>query len=122
MVTVRDIAEKAGVSAMTVSRALRKHPNISPATRAKVEKIAAQLGYRPNPLVSALMSYRRAVKPIRLHTTWGFVTNFPTRDGWKKLRMYEEFSQGASASADQHGYQLEEFWLREPGMSTQRLT
>src|SRR4051812_24644133 len=98
-VTLRDVAKKAGVSAMTVSRALRKHPNISPETRTKVEQAARQLGYRPNPLVSALMSYRRAVKPIHLHTCLAFVTNFPTRDGWKHLKMYQEFYQGAMESA-----------------------
>lgn len=121
IVTVRDIAKKAGVSAMTVSRALRKHPNISAETRAKVEQVAKQLGYRPNPLVSALMSYRRAVKPIRMHVCLGFITNFPTRDGWKSRKSYQEFFQGALESADRHGYRMEEFWLREPGMTAQRL-
>jgi LacI family transcriptional regulator len=119
-VTIRDIARKAGVSPMTVSRALR-NANVSAETRDKVQRIANELGYRPNPLVSTLMTYRRAVKPVRLHLCLGYITNFPTRDGWKNLKMYQEFFQGAADEADKHGYRLEEFWLREPGMSSERL-
>ena len=45
MVTIRDIAEAAGVSAATVSKALNNQPNVSPNTREKVWKIADELGY-----------------------------------------------------------------------------
>ena len=122
IVTLKSIAQKAGVSLMTVSRALRKQGNVSPETRAKIEQIAKQLGYRPHPLVSALMSYRRAAKPAQSHSSLAFITSFPTRDGWKNRKIYQEFFQGAAESADQHGYRLEEFWLREAGMSAQRLS
>ncbi len=43
--TVRDVAELAGVSTATVSRALHGHRSISEATRIKVEQAASQLGY-----------------------------------------------------------------------------
>ncbi len=46
--TIKDIAEEAGVSLMTASRALRDAGDVSPKTREKVLKIAAELGYRPN--------------------------------------------------------------------------
>ena len=120
VVTVRDIAAKAGVSPMTVSRALRNH-KVASETRERIQKIADELGYRPHPLVSTLMSYRRAINPVRLHLCLAFVTNFPTRDGWKNLQMYQDFFQGASDQADKHGYRIEEFWLREPGMTSERL-
>jgi LacI family transcriptional regulator len=107
---------------MTVSRALRKQTNISPGTQKKIQEIADQLGYRPNPLVSALMTYRRAAKPVQSHVSLGFITNFPTRDGWKISRLYQEFYDGVADAADRHGYGIETFWLREPGMSAERLT
>lgn len=44
----RVVAERAGVSAMTVSRALRGMPNVSPATRAKILAVAEELGYSPS--------------------------------------------------------------------------
>ncbi len=107
---------------MTVSRALRKQSNISPETQKRIQVIADELGYRPNPLVSALMTYRRAAKPVESHLSIGFVTNFPTRDGWKVSKLYESFYEGVAESADRHGYGVEAFWLREPGMTSERLT
>ncbi len=62
--TMRDIAKAAGVSAMTVSRALRGSPLQNKDTRRHIERIARELGWRPNPLVSALMSQR-----VRQHGT-----------------------------------------------------
>lgn len=48
MVTIRDVAKQAGVSASTASRALRNSPLISMATREKVKRIAEKLNYTPN--------------------------------------------------------------------------
>jgi len=121
-VTLADIARKAGVSVMTVSRALRNQANISPATQKKIQDIAETMGYRPNPLVSALMTYRRAARPVKAHLNLGFITNFSVRDGWKSTRLYEEFHQGVLDSADRHGYGVETFWMREPGLTSERLT
>lgn len=50
--TIRDVAAQAGVSAATVSRALRGHRSISQATRQKVEAAAAELGYVLAPTAS----------------------------------------------------------------------
>ncbi len=62
--TLRDIAAATGVSAITVSRILRNHPHHNPETAERVRRIAEEMGYRPNPLVSALMSQR-----VRQHGT-----------------------------------------------------
>lgn len=55
-VTLKMIAEKAGVSVMAASAALHKtsHSRVSDETRGKVRAIAEQLGYRPNVLAQAL--------------------------------------------------------------------
>ena len=121
-VTLAEIAKRAGVSVMTVSRALRKQSNISPETQKKIQAIADQIGYRPNPLVSALMTYRRSAKPVRSHVSLAFLTDFPTRDGWKVSKLYQEFYDGVAESADRHGYGVETFWMREPGMTADRMT
>ncbi|MBC2603011.1 LacI family DNA-binding transcriptional regulator [Puniceicoccus vermicola] len=55
-VTMKDIAEAAGVSLMTVSRCLKNNPRQSPTTRKQVQQIARELGYTPHPYLSALMS------------------------------------------------------------------
>lgn len=46
--TLKDIAERLGISVSTVSRALRKHPDIHPDTQQAVAKMAEQLDYFPD--------------------------------------------------------------------------
>jgi len=48
MVRLKDIAARAGVSIMTVSKALRDAPDVSAATRARLKQLAQQLGYVPD--------------------------------------------------------------------------
>ncbi len=48
MVTIRDIAKRAGVSVSTASRALNNHPKISQKTKDKIKALADEMGYRPN--------------------------------------------------------------------------
>ena len=121
-ITLKEVAQKAGVSIMTASRALRNQANVTQNTRDKVQKAAAQLNYRPNPLVSALMSYRRASRVVRDTLTIAFLTNFPRRDGWRTLRINQDFFDGAAQACMRHGYKLEEFWLREADMNSRRLS
>jgi LacI family transcriptional regulator len=48
MVRLKDIAEAAGVSIMSVSKALRDEPDLSPATKARLKALAQQMGYVPD--------------------------------------------------------------------------
>ena len=45
---IHDVAEAAGVSVSTVSRALNGYSDVSAKTRRKVEKVAAKMGYQPH--------------------------------------------------------------------------
>ncbi len=56
--TIEDVAFTAKVSVATVSRALRGLPNVAAATRARVEKVALELNYRPDPNASRLAAGR----------------------------------------------------------------
>ncbi|WP_370270513.1 LacI family DNA-binding transcriptional regulator [Nioella sp.] len=56
--TLRDVAEAANVSEMTVSRVLRNRGDVSQATRARVLEAARSLGYVPNKIAGALASSR----------------------------------------------------------------
>lgn len=58
--TILDIAREAGVSKSTVSRALTNHPRISDSTKERILKISERLGYRPDPAMRILCSYRDA--------------------------------------------------------------
>jgi LacI family transcriptional regulator len=57
-VTMRDVAEQAGVSIKTVSRVVNKQGEISEATRFRVQAVINELGYRPNVLARGLVSGR----------------------------------------------------------------
>ncbi len=53
-ITIYDIAEQADVSIATVSRVFNNSPRVSDATRARVEKVAGALGYRPHAMAQGL--------------------------------------------------------------------
>jgi len=57
-VTLKDVAELAGVSTSAVSRTFTEGASVSAKTRAKVETAARKLGYRPNALASSLTTGR----------------------------------------------------------------
>jgi len=52
--TIRDVAQAAGVSISTVHQALNDKPGVSEATREHIRMIADNLGYRPNKMASGL--------------------------------------------------------------------
>ena len=53
-ITIKDIARTLGISASTVSRALKDHPDISAETKQQVQQLASQVNYRPNTLALGL--------------------------------------------------------------------
>ena len=57
-VTMQNIAEKIGVSQVTVSRVFSNHPRISKATRERVLREARRLNYRPNAIARSLATRR----------------------------------------------------------------
>ncbi|MCC5983320.1 MAG: LacI family DNA-binding transcriptional regulator [Rhodobacteraceae bacterium] len=57
-VTLKEVAERAGVSRSAVSRTFTEGASVSARTRAKVEKAARELGYSPNALASSLTTGR----------------------------------------------------------------
>ena len=54
MVRLKDIAIRAGVSVMTVSKALRDAPDVSATTKTRLKLIAQQMGYVPDSLAQGL--------------------------------------------------------------------
>ena len=70
--TLRALATQAGVSVATMSLALRNSNEISTATRTRLQKLATEQGYRPNPHVAKLMTHLRIqsqrVRPANICT------------------------------------------------------
>jgi DNA-binding LacI/PurR family transcriptional regulator len=61
-----DVARHAGVSHQTVSRVINGHPSVAPATRERVERVIAELGYLPNKSARALVT--RSTRTLGLVT------------------------------------------------------
>ena len=111
-VTQRDVARKAGVSHVTVSLALRGAPSIPEKTRKRIEKIANLLGYSPDPMLTALSSYRKQNRPAAYHANiaWLRASSASGSSGSGDFGLY---FKGAQARARQLGYMLDEIDLNE---------
>src|SRR5690606_18634634 len=59
--TIADVARRAGVSAITVSRALREPERVSQDLRKQIQKAVKELGYVPDPNARALASAQAEV-------------------------------------------------------------
>ncbi|MCX7915174.1 MAG: LacI family DNA-binding transcriptional regulator, partial [Verrucomicrobiae bacterium] len=112
-VTLATIAEAAGVHKMTVSRALRNHPSISPATRARVQRIAEKLGYRPNPLLSIYQAHVRARRAPAYQATLAWINDNPSQNYWVATPYNRPYLDGVRARAEQLGYRIDELWLED---------
>ncbi|OZG68131.1 LacI family transcriptional regulator [Bifidobacterium eulemuris] len=60
-VTLKDVAQEAGVATMTVSKALRNQPGVKTSTRNRILAAANKLGYRGNISASALKSGKTGI-------------------------------------------------------------
>ncbi len=120
--TISTVAAKAGVSISTVSRALRNNPLVSAVTREEIQRIAADVGYIPNPYISTLMSRLRSSKPIPYQASIALLDTLEKPDSWQKFIVQREFHEGATRQAAKLGYKLERFWAFAPGLTNKSLT
>jgi len=56
--TIKDLAKELNISASTVSRALRDHPDISPLTKKRVISLANKLDYHPDSIAQSLQTQK----------------------------------------------------------------
>ena len=121
-VTLADIAKADGTHVTTVSLALRNSQRLPESTRLRIQKLAEKMGYKPDPVLQALVSYRKRTHIRQTQETIAYVTNWTTRWGWKEVTAHPQFYEGARKAAEALGYKLEHFWLREPELSHGRLS
>jgi LacI family transcriptional regulator len=120
-VSIRDIAQEVGLHHTTVGLALRDSPRLKKATREKIRAVAAKLGYRRDPMLSALISYRNSKRPAAFHAVIAWINNWPQREALLSNPIYRSYFEGASARAAEVGYSLQEFWLHEKEMTPAKL-
>lgn len=91
-ISLKDLAREIGVSISTVSRALNNHPDISPEMTKKIQKLAAELNYTPNPLAMGLL--KQATRMIGVIVP-DLVTHF-----------YSSIISGIEQVAEEKGYYI----------------
>jgi LacI family transcriptional regulator len=57
-VTIKEVAEAAGVSTQTVSRVMNNRPDVAPETFRRVQQVIKEIGYAPNALARSLIQGR----------------------------------------------------------------
>ncbi len=115
--TIRDVAKAAGVSPMTVSYALRRHPKIPHDTAERIRKIAGELNYTPNPLLASLLTEVRARRKIQ----GGMVIGYLVFDRSTIEKAGKPKYTGALTRARELGFDMEVFEL-PPKIPGRRLT
>ncbi|GHC04348.1 LacI family DNA-binding transcriptional regulator [Cerasicoccus arenae] len=120
--TLQTIADRAGVSKNTVSCALRADPRIPKKTQERIRQIANEVGYRPNPMVAALMQSLRQAHPVAKSANLGFVHCLDGPDEWRSRSYYLQLFQEAEARANEQGYNLTPIWAGDPEMTPERFT
>ncbi|HEY0945083.1 MAG TPA: LacI family DNA-binding transcriptional regulator [Opitutaceae bacterium] len=116
-ITIRDIAERAGVHYSTVSLALRNSPKLRPEICARIRSIARELGYVPDPAMAALSAYRNTTRPVRYQSTLAWVNNWPVRTDLRAVKTFDLYYRGAVERARQLGFRIDELWLHAPSMT-----
>lgn len=121
-VTMTDVAKAAGVARSTVSKALRNDPRIPVGRCREIQRIAAEMNYRPHPMVAALMSQihggRRDSDPYSL--SW--IDLWPPGQRNPLAPFGNELLTGAQRRAKELNYQIEVHQVAPEQLSPRRLS
>ena len=119
---MKDVARACGYSQAAVSLALRSDRSIPEKTRREIAAAAKKLGYRTSPLVAALMSLQRQRRVARdVTSVIAYLSSHPPEFPWRTRTFYRSMYAGAEERLVELGCRLEEFRLREPGITPRRL-
>ncbi len=119
--SLKDIATETGLSISTVSEALRNSPKVRPGTRKLVEDAAARLHYKPNPLVTALMSQVREAKQPRDSLVLALIDATDHSEPNSVSSWNGTVIEGAARRASLLGCKTEVFSLRKQSMTEDRI-
>ncbi|RKX46665.1 MAG: hypothetical protein DRP64_02865 [Verrucomicrobia bacterium] len=109
-ITTRDVADAVGVNQSTVSRALRNDPSVSKKMREKIRRMADELGYRPNPFISAFTAQVRGYRRSPQHASLAILNAYRKDD---QMDFLERYIQGAVKRAEQMGFRVDIFHFQE---------
>jgi DNA-binding LacI/PurR family transcriptional regulator len=109
----QDIALKAGVHITTVSLALRDDPRLAETTRRRIQAIAEEMGYIPDPMLSALTVHRNRSKRVHHQGTLAWICPPTVKND--TIQPFAAYRKGAEERCAELGYKLEVFHFSELG-------
>lgn len=121
-VTIRTIARHTGLSKTTVAAALKGDPDYTSATVARVRAAAQELGYRPNPLVTAAMMKIRDTRLARSRgITLAYLSDLGRQAMLKPGQSVETGFVAARERAQDLGFNLDLIDYEDPKMTPGRI-
>ena len=85
VVTIKEIAEMAGVSRRTVDRVINHRGSVKPETEQKILKLIKELGYTPNTAGRSLAAHKKKLQLLFCSTKGIYSPIYaPVREGAKK--------------------------------------
>ncbi len=118
--TLNDIARALGYSKNAVSLGLRGSPQIPPATRERIQRMAEKLGYRPNAVVSQLMAQLRSARNRRFQAKLALVNANLDPEAFRNHPTIPIYVEGCENRAAALGYDFDRFWLHDPELTAER--
>ncbi|MDF2721756.1 MAG: transcriptional regulator, LacI family [Paenibacillus sp.] len=92
MITIKDVAQRAGVSLMTVTHVVNQTGRISDKTRKKVQSVIDELGYIPNEVARGLRNKQSKIISFITHNL--------------QNSYYTSLATGIEETAWKHGYRM----------------
>jgi DNA-binding LacI/PurR family transcriptional regulator len=112
-VSMRDIAKSVGVSVSAVSLAIKNSPRVSENVRKTIQAAIKEMGYQPDPMLSALSHYRRSKSNYSIGAELAWINCWPAPQNLRSFHEFDLYWQGAFEEAKNCGFRLEEFRLKE---------
>jgi len=119
-VSLRDIARRANVHFTTVGLALRHDPRVTPATAERILRVAQELGYTHDAMLSALSAYRHRNTP-RHAGVIGCIVTYPPSE-LETNTTERQLITGITRYAHGQGFGVESFQITAPGMTPERMS
>ncbi len=120
-VSMKDIADKLGISKVCVSLALKGAKNISSKTKKRVLDAACEMGYQKDALLSSVMSNIRMRGANGFCETIALINANKDESAPEKYPIFAKYISGIRAEAQDAGYALYEVWLHDRKLTPHKL-
>jgi DNA-binding LacI/PurR family transcriptional regulator len=121
-ITMAEVARAANVHQTTISLALRNDPRLPRETRIRLRALAESMGYRPDPMLSALNFYRTSRDTAKTQPAIAFLMRSRKNLPAEHFSADERFLKGSREACDRMGFRIVPFQIENSPGEGARLT